>query len=145
MPRPWPGPPWEPAGSWSTCRTVAPSWVKMKPAPYTSLIVSGLPSLARTPSAPLAPSGTDAYMNVPNSTDFDFGSAFSFEIWVNPGANPFVTYRAIACNTLYPSQGWLLATVRGPVDASGQSHALWPVVQEPVPPYAITNPIWVKQ
>jgi len=52
-------------------------------------------------------------MNVPNSTDFDFGSAFSFEIWVNPGANPFVTYRAIACNTLYPSQGWLLATDRG--------------------------------
>jgi len=38
---------------------------------------------------------------------------------------------------------WLLATARGPVDASGQSHALWPVIQEPVPPYAITNPIFV--
>jgi RHS repeat-associated protein len=71
------------------------------------------PSTPTVPSAPLAPSGADAYMNVPNSVDFDFGSAFSFEIWVNPGANPFVTYRAIACNTLYPSQGWLLATDRG--------------------------------
>ena len=33
---------------------------------------------------------------------------------------------------------WLLATVRG-----GGSHALWPVVQLDVPPYAITNPIWI--
>ena len=33
---------------------------------------------------------------------------------------------------------WLIATVRG-----GGSHALWPVVQLDVPPYAITNPIWI--
>src|SRR5919197_3499777 len=71
------------------------------------------PSAPTTPSAPLAPSGTDSYMNVPNSTDFDFTTAVSFEIWVNPGANPYVTYRAIACDTLYPNQGWLIATDRG--------------------------------
>ncbi|MFN2548455.1 MAG: CehA/McbA family metallohydrolase [Myxococcales bacterium] len=33
---------------------------------------------------------------------------------------------------------WLIATARG-----ADVHALWPVVQEPVPPYAITNPIWI--
>jgi hypothetical protein len=38
---------------------------------------------------------------------------------------------------------WLLATVRGPMDSQGYSHALWPVVQAAVPPYAITNPIFV--
>jgi len=38
---------------------------------------------------------------------------------------------------------WILATVTGPTDSQGNSHALWPVVQAPVPPYAITNPIWV--
>ena len=38
---------------------------------------------------------------------------------------------------------WLIATVRGPVDASGFSHALWPVVEQPLPPFAITNPIWI--
>ena len=38
---------------------------------------------------------------------------------------------------------WLLATVRGVTDSQGVSHALWPVVQEQVPPYAITNPIWI--
>jgi YD repeat-containing protein len=71
------------------------------------------PSSPTTPLAPFNSSGPDAYMNVPNSTDFDFTNAFSFEIWVNPGANPYVTYRAIACDTLYPSQGWLIATDRG--------------------------------
>jgi len=38
---------------------------------------------------------------------------------------------------------WLIATVRGVTDSQGQSHALWPVVQLPWPPYAITNPIWI--
>ncbi|MGZ6143095.1 MAG: hypothetical protein ACXWLM_07135, partial [Myxococcales bacterium] len=38
---------------------------------------------------------------------------------------------------------WLIATVRGATDSQGVSHALWPVVQEQVPPYAITNPIWI--
>lgn len=38
---------------------------------------------------------------------------------------------------------WLVATVRGPADSAGVSHALWPVVEAPVPPFAITNPIWV--
>ncbi len=52
-------------------------------------------------------------MEVPNSTDFDYSSNFSFEIWVNPGANPTGTYQAIACNvdyTISTSAGWLLAT-----------------------------------
>lgn len=38
---------------------------------------------------------------------------------------------------------WIVATVRGPTDVNGQSSALWPVIQEPVPPFAITNPIFV--
>jgi hypothetical protein len=38
---------------------------------------------------------------------------------------------------------WILATVVGPIDSQGGSRALWPVVQAPVPPFAITNPIWV--
>ena len=39
---------------------------------------------------------------------------------------------------------WLIATVRGPIDpVTHDSHALWPVVQSPVPPFAITNPIWI--
>jgi hypothetical protein len=38
---------------------------------------------------------------------------------------------------------WILATAVGPTDAQGGSSALWPVVQAPVPPFAITNPIWV--
>jgi hypothetical protein len=42
-----------------------------------------------------------------------------------------------------PADTWLVATVRGPVDADGLSHALWPVVEAPLPPFAITNPIWV--
>ncbi len=42
-----------------------------------------------------------------------------------------------------PSDTWLIATVRGPVDSSGFSHALWPVVEKPLPPFAITNPIWI--
>jgi len=45
--------------------------------------------------------------------------------------------------TLGTADTWLLATVRGPVDSQFESHALWPVVQEPVPPYAITNPIFI--
>ena len=39
---------------------------------------------------------------------------------------------------------WILATVRGVTDAQGNSQALWPVVQGQVPPYAITNPIWIE-
>ena len=42
-----------------------------------------------------------------------------------------------------PVDTWLVATVRGPVDSSGFSHALWPVVEAPLPPFAITNPIWI--
>ncbi len=42
-----------------------------------------------------------------------------------------------------PVDTWLVATVRGPVDSSGLSHALWPVVEAPLPPFALTNPIWV--
>jgi hypothetical protein len=39
---------------------------------------------------------------------------------------------------------WLIATARGPVDpTTGLSHALWPVVESPLPPFAITNPIWI--
>jgi hypothetical protein len=38
---------------------------------------------------------------------------------------------------------WLLAVVRGPIDNSRQSFALWPVVQSTMPPFAITNPIWI--
>ncbi len=38
---------------------------------------------------------------------------------------------------------WLLATVRGPIDNQRQSFALWPVVQSGMPPFAITNPIWI--
>lgn len=38
---------------------------------------------------------------------------------------------------------WVIATVRGVTDSQGKSHALWPVVQADVPPYAITNPIWI--
>jgi hypothetical protein len=39
---------------------------------------------------------------------------------------------------------WLLATVRGPIDPlTHVSHALWPVVEQEVPPYAIADPIWI--
>ena len=38
---------------------------------------------------------------------------------------------------------WILATVRGVTDSQGNSSALWPVVQNNLPPYAITNPIWI--
>jgi len=38
---------------------------------------------------------------------------------------------------------WVVATVRGPVDANGNSNALWPVVETTVPPFAVSNPIWV--
>lgn len=59
------------------------------------------------PTAPAA-AAVDSHMQVANSPDFDYGT-FSFEIWVKPPASyPF--YQAIACNTLYPSTGWLLAT-----------------------------------
>ncbi|MFN0155984.1 MAG: LamG domain-containing protein [Gaiella sp.] len=49
-------------------------------------------------------------MEVPNSPDFNYASNFAFEIWVNPGSHALETYRAIACNTLYPATGWLLGT-----------------------------------
>ncbi len=42
-----------------------------------------------------------------------------------------------------PTDTWLIATVRGPVDSVGASRALWPVVEKPLPPFAITNPIWI--
>ena len=39
---------------------------------------------------------------------------------------------------------WFLVTVRGPVDGTtGISHALWPVVQTGMPPFSITNPIFI--
>ena len=42
------------------------------------------------------------------------------------------------------SNRWILATVRGPINtATRLSTALWPVVESGLPPYAITNPIWV--
>ena len=41
------------------------------------------------------------------------------------------------------ADNWIVATVRGATDNQGNSHALWPVVQGQVPPYAITNPIWI--
>ena len=37
-----------------------------------------------------------------------------------------------------PRDTWLVVTVRG-----ADPHALWPVVQASVPPFAISNPIWV--
>ena len=49
-------------------------------------------------------------MVVPNSPAFDYASNFAFEIWVKPAPSPYPSYQAIACNTLYPSTGWLLAT-----------------------------------
>ena len=41
------------------------------------------------------------------------------------------------------TDNWILATVRGVTDSQGHSSALWPVVQGQLPPYAITNPIWI--
>jgi hypothetical protein len=39
---------------------------------------------------------------------------------------------------------WLIATARGTIDkTTGLSHALWPVVETDLPPFAITNPIWI--
>ena len=49
----------------------------------------------------------------------------------------------VAVDLVVAKDTWVLATVRGPVRADGTSGALWPVVQTPQPPFAITNPIWV--
>ena len=38
---------------------------------------------------------------------------------------------------------FVVVTVRGPVDSQGLSSALWPVIERPLPPFAITNPIWI--
>jgi hypothetical protein len=88
---------------------------------------------ASGPQAPTGPSAqdssnaTDSYMSLPNSPDFDYSGSFSFEIWVKPAAS-YGNYQAIACNTLYPSTGWLVATDIGgglifqTGDGSGSQH-----------------------
>jgi hypothetical protein len=52
-------------------------------------------------------------------------------------------YGAVVDVLMPATDTWLIATARGVTDSQGVSHALWPVVQEQFPPYAITNPIWV--
>jgi len=55
----------------------------------------------------------DASMTVPNSPDFnDSTGTFSIEMWVKPSGpgGTYGSYRSLACNTVFPSMGWLLAT-----------------------------------
>ena len=50
---------------------------------------------------------------------------------------------ATTVNVPMTTDNWVVATVRGPIDNQSNSNALWPVVQTQVPPFAISNPIWV--
>ncbi len=50
---------------------------------------------------------------------------------------------ATTVNIPMTKDNWVVTTVRGPLNIDGISNALWPVVQTQVPPFAISNPIWV--
>jgi hypothetical protein len=72
---------------------------------------AGAPTVAEPGVAGTAMKVVEETMTVPNSTDFDDGTTFSFELWVKPigSVGSYWQFQTLACNRS-TSTGWLLAT-----------------------------------